>query len=46
MLLVAILFLTTERFFLASNLFFLAIVTTLRLETLPRDVFLWFASFL
>ena len=39
-------FLTTERIFSASKLFFLAIVTTLRLETLPRDVFLWFASFL
>ena len=39
-------FLTTERFFFASKLFFLAIVAKLRLETLPRDVFLWFASFL
>ena len=33
------LFLTTERFFFASKLFFLAIVTNFRLETLPLDVF-------
>ena len=35
----------TERFFFAFKLFFLVIVTKLRLETLTRDVFLWFASF-
>ena len=46
LLLVAILFLTTERFFFVSKLFFLAIVAKLRLETLPFDVFLWLASFL
>ena len=40
------LFFTTEQFLFASKLFFLAIVATLRLETLPRDVFLMFASFL
>ena len=39
-------FLTTERFFFASKFFFLAIVTKFRLETLPRDVCLWVASFL
>ena len=39
-------FLTTERFFFASKLFFLAIVAKLRLETLARDVFLKLASFL
>ena len=39
-------FLTTERSLFASKLFFLAIVTKLRLEVLPRDVLLWIASFL
>ena len=36
----------TERLFFASKLLFLAIVTKRRLDTLPRDVFLWFQSFL
>ena len=40
------LYLTTEHFFFASTLFFLAIVAKLCTETLPRDVFLWLASFL
>ena len=31
--------------FSASKLFSLARVTKLRLETLPRDAFLWFANF-
>ena len=39
-------FLTRERFFFASKLFFLAKVTKHRLEILPQDVFLWLASFL
>ena len=33
-------------FLLCFQVVFFALVTKLRLETLPRDVFLWLASFL
>ena len=35
-----------RKFFFASKLFFLAIVAKIRLETLPLDVFFWFAKFI
>ena len=39
-------FYDNRMFFFATKLFFFAVVTKMRLEPLPRDVFLWFANFL
>ena len=38
-------FFDARAFLFASKLFFLVIATKLRLETLPRIVFLWLANF-